>query len=319
VYEKRRQRLGLKTLCPWDLDVDLLGRLPLRPFASVAELEGTTATIFQRVDPRLSAYYETMRREGRLDLDNRKGKAPGGYCIAFEVEKRPFIFMNAVGLHADVETLLHEAGHAFHVFESRVLPYYQQLRVGEEFGEVASMSMELLAAPYLANRAGGFYSDADTIRARTEHLEGLILFWPYMAVVDGFQHWAYENADAARDPQNCDAAWATLWRRFMPGVDWSGLEEEMMTGWHRKLHIYEEPFYYVEYGLAQLGAIQVWRNALNDQAEAVARYRHALALGGTAPIPELYRAAGARFAWDAGTLRAAVELVEGTIQELNGE
>ena len=179
------------------------------------------------------------------------------------------------------------------------------------------MSMELLAAPYLSAQHGGFYSEADAARARVEHLEGAILFWPYMAVVDAFQHWVYEHPDAALDPANCDAQWAALWRRFMSGVDWSGLEQEMMTGWHRKQHIHQDPFYYVEYGLAQLGAAQVWRNALKDQAESVAHYRRALALGGSVPLPQLFATAGATFAFDVDTLRVSVNLMAEAIAELD--
>lgn len=185
-----------------------------------------------------------------------------------------------------------------------------------EFAEVASMSMELLAAPYLARQQGGVYVEQDAARARVEHLESVILFWPYMAVVDAFQHWVYENPDAAADPSKCDAQWVVQWERFMGGVDWSGLDAEMQTGWQRKLHIFEVPFYYVEYGLAQLGATQIWRNALSDQAGAVAAYRRALALGGTVSLPELYAAAGAKLAFDAGTLGAMVSLAERTIEEL---
>lgn len=315
-YERRRQRLGLETLRPWDLNVDTSGQPPLRPYTTITELNEKTSAIFHQVDPHLGAYFDTMRREGLLDLDNRKGKAPGGYCTGYYAIKRPFIFMNAVGLHDDVQTLLHEGGHAFHVFETASLPYIHQQQVGMEFAEVASMGMELLAAPYLSAAQGGFYSEAEAARARAEHLEGLILFWPYMAVVDAFQHWVYENPDAALNGDECDAHWVALWRRFMPGVDWSGLEQEMMTGWHRKAHIHQLPFYYIEYGLAQLGAVQVWRNALSNQAEAVTHYRRALALGGTAPLPQLYAAAGARFAFDAGTLREAVTLIEKTLAEL---
>jgi oligoendopeptidase F len=317
IYEKRRKRLGVSTLRPWDLEVDVLGRPPLRPFSTVDELERKAGAIFWCVDAQLGDYFETMRREKLLDLGNRKGKAPGGYCTHFPIAKRPFIFANAVGLHDDVQTLLHEAGHAFHNFESSHLPYHQQWEVGMEFAEVASMGMELLAAPYLPAQEDSFYSELEAARARVEHLEGLILFWPYMAVVDAFQHWVYENHAAAADAQNCDRVWADLWRRFMPGVDWSGLDDAMMTGWHRKLHIYRVPLYYVEYGLAQLGAVQVWRNALQDQSAAVARYRAALSLGGTVPLPELYATAGAKFAFDAETLREAVTLIETTIQELD--
>ena len=316
LYEKRRKKLGVQTLRPWDLDVDPLGRAPLKPFTNMEDLKKTSASIFHRVDSRLGGYYDTMVRESLLDLDNRKNKAPGGFCTSFPMSKRPFIFMNAVGLHDDLQTMLHESGHAFHNFERDALPYSQQRQVGLEFAEVASMSMELLAAPYLAAKEGGVYSEADAARARVEHLEKNILFWPYMAVVDAFQHWAYENAADASDPSKCDARWKVEWDRFMGGVDWSGLEEELVTGWHRKLHIFEVPFYYVEYGLAQLGAVQVWANALRDQAGAVARYRQALGLGGTASLPQLFAAAGAKFAFDAATLRQAVDLMEQTIEKL---
>jgi len=316
IYARRQARLGVDTLRPWDLDVDPLGRKPLRPFQRVADLESRTEAIFRRVDPQLGEHFATMRRESLLDLDNRKGKAPGGYQIDFNQAKRPFIFMNAVGIHDDVQTLLHEGGHAFHCFESAALPYIQQREFSAEIAEVASMSMELLAAPYLTEQSGGFYSPADAARARGEHLEGMIRFWPYMAVVDAFQHWVYTNPDDAMNPANCDATWASLWDRFMQGIDYSGLEDEKATGWQRKLHIFQIPFYYVDYGLAQLGAVQVWRNALADQAGAVAAYRRALALGGTRPLPELFAAAGAKFAFDTATVREAVELIERTLDQL---
>ncbi len=188
----------------------------------------------------------------------------------------------------------------------RICPILQQIDYPMEFAEVASMAMELLASPYLAQEAGGFYAQADASRAVTEHLEGMLTFWPYMAVVDGFQHWVYENPDAANDPANCDAAWGELWDRFMVGIDFTGLETEKVTGWQRKTHIHTSPFYYVEYGMAQLGAVQVWRKAQTNQAEAVAAYRRALALGGTATLPDLYQAAGAAFAFDEATLRDVV-------------
>lgn len=317
IYEKRRARLGVETLRPWDTDVDPAGREPLRPFDDVKVLDDTTAAIFQRVDPELGGYYQTMRDEGLLDLENRKGKAPGGYCTGFEFSQRPFIFMNAVGTHQDVQTLLHEGGHAFHVFESSQLPPYLQIEVPIEFAEVASMSMELIAAPYLASEYGGFYSVEDAARARVEHLESDILFWPYMAVVDAFQHWVYTHPEDALNPENCDSTWATLWDRFMPGIDYSGLEVEKATGWLRKLHIFQIPFYYVEYGLAQLGAVQVWRNSLSDQPKAVADYRKALALGGTRTLPELFSAAGAKFAMDSDVLHDAVDLIERTTAQLD--
>jgi oligoendopeptidase F len=320
VYERLRQRSGVETVRPWDLGLDMAvynySYPNLSPFTETDILERTSAEIFRQVDPEFGSYFTTMMVEGLLDLENRKGKAPGGYCIRFPVTRRPFIFMNAVGTHDNVQTMLHEAGHAFHVFEESPLPYHLQHEIGSEFAEVASMSMELLASPYLEADRGGFYSRADAARARIEHLEGGIQFWPYMAVVDAFQHWVYTHGGEAENPANCDACWADLWDRFIPAVDWSGLEESKKTGWQRKLHIHTAPFYYVEYGLALMGANQVWRNSLDDQAAALKSYRHALSLGGTVPLPDLYRAAGARLAFDRGTLTEVVELMERTIHEL---
>lgn len=310
IREARRQKLGLDSLRPWDLEVDPDQRPALRPFEKVEELDSKCSAMFHAVSPELGSYYETMRREGLLDLDNRKGKAPGGYCTAFMKAKRPFIFMNAVGTHRDVQTLLHEGGHAFHVFESASLPYAHQLNVPTEFAEVASMGMELLAGDFLGQDSGGFYSPEDAQRARTDHYRKNILFWPYMAVVDQFQHWVYENPDDALDSANCDREWSNLWDRFMKGEDWSGLEDAKATGWHRKLHIFQVPLYYVEYGLAQLGAVQVWRNALQDRQAALAKYRRALSLGGSVTLPQLFETAGAKFAFDADTVRSAVELLE---------
>jgi len=185
-----------------------------------------------------------------------------------------------------------------------------------EFAEVASMSMEFLAGPYLAKGKSGFYTQEEAARARIEHLEFSLQFWPYMAVVDEFQHWVYENHAAATDPTNCDAKWGELWDTYMLGVNWGGFDAEKVTGWHRKLHIFEVPFYYVEYGLAQLGAVQVWHNAQRDQAAALAAYHQSLSLGGTVALPQLFETAGARFAFDTRTVGEAVALMENTIEEL---
>ncbi len=316
VYERRRARLGLDALRPWDLAVDPSDAPPLAPYHGQDELIQGSLNIFERVDPGLARQFALMAEENLLDLDTRAGKALGGYCISLVWRQRPYIFMNGVGSHDDVQTTLHEAGHAFHAFEAFALPTIWQMDVPLEFCEVASMGMELLAAPYLTRASGGFYTPAEAARARSEHLEGILTFLPYMAVVDSFQHWVYTHPDAAADPAACDAAWDGLWARFMPGVDWSGFEAQRATGWHRKLHIFHIPFYYIEYGLAQVGALQVWRNARHDQAQAVATYRDALKLGGTRPLPELYRAAGAEFRFDEPMLRDLVDLIETTLAEL---
>jgi oligoendopeptidase F len=315
LHERQRQRLGVETLRPWDTNVDPSGLPALRPFESIAEFEADTAAVFQKLDPQLAGYFDTMRDEDLLDLDNRKNKGPGGYCTGFPVAKRPFIFMNAVGVHGDVRTLVHEAGHAFHGFEKFDLPYEMQRVVTAEFNEVASMAMELLTLPFWTE----YYSEQDYARACVDHLEKIIHFWPYMAVVDAFQHWVYTHPDAADDPTNCDAAWADLWRRFIPGEDWSGFEDAMMTGWHRKHHIFRYPFYYVEYGMAQLGAVQVWANMLRDQPKALKAYRDSLALGGTKTLPELFATAGARFVFNHQTMREGVDLLMRTIDELESK
>ncbi len=307
--ERRRRQLGLDTLRPWDLDVDPLGRPPLRPFAAVTDLEEGTARIFARLDPELARQYARLRA-GFLDLASRRNKAPGGYCSFFAKTGLPYIFMNAVGTQDDLQTMLHECGHAFHDLESDAhQPLIWNVGAPSEFAEVASMGMEMLASPYLESANGGFYSPADADRARAEHLEKIIQFFPYMAVVDGFQHWAYAEAGSDATAADMDRQWDALWQRFLPGVDWTGLEAQRTTGWHRKLHIYQYPFYYVEYGIAQLGALQVWRNSQADQAAALSAYRKALALGNTRPLPELFAAAGARLAFDGDTVGELMSLV----------
>lgn len=315
--EKRRAELGVDRLRPWDLHVDPAGRAPLRPFERVDDLEAKVASMFHQVDPALGGQFDTMRREGLLDLANREHKAPGGYMDSFPVTRRPFIFMNAVGLQDDVQTLLHEGGHAFHFFESAHLPYFALQHAPMEFNEVASMAMEFLGAPYLPERAGGFYSEADAARAHAHHLEEVLQLWPYVAVGDAFQHWVYTHPEEALIPERCDAEYLAQWRRFMPVVDWSGFEEILACRWHRVPHFFRHPFYYLEYGIAQLGAVQVWGNALRDHPRAVRRYREALALGGSRPLPGLFQAAGATFALDHATLRGAVRLITDALEELD--
>ncbi|MBP6804426.1 MAG: M3 family oligoendopeptidase [Chloroflexi bacterium] len=316
IYEKKRTRLGLSQLRPWDILVDTNDQPSLKPYQGQDQLIQGALNILNQVDVALGRYFAVMAEENLLDLQTRPGKALGGYCATLPKQKRPFIFMNGVGLHDDVQTLLHEAGHAFHVFETANIPLIWQTDAPMEFCEVASMSMELLAAPYLTHDFGGFYTPVEAARARIEHLEGIITFLPYMAVVDAFQHWVYTHPREAASSDNCDNAWNNLWVRFMPGVDWTGYENVQMSGWHRKLHIFGVPFYYVEYGMAQVGALQVWRNARQDQAQAVAAYRQALALGSTKTLPELFAAAGAEFRFDTAMLTDLVNLIETTVEEL---
>jgi oligoendopeptidase F len=316
--ERRRQLLRLDTLRPWDTEPDPLGRPALHPYETVDQLTERGQAIFARVDPVLGGYFATMRGEELLDLDSRQGKAPGGYCTTLPYRCRPFIFMNASGIASDVRTLLHEAGHAFHGFETYARPYLFQRHPGSEMAEVASMAMELLSAPYLAREDGGYYEADDACRARIEHLEGILALLPWVATVDAFQQWLYTSGEG-HDRDARDAAWVRIFRRFDTGLNWDGLESLRLARWYRQLHIFLYPFYYIEYGIAQLGALQVWRNSLNDQAEAVRAYRQALALGGTRPLPELFEAAGARFAFDADTVGELVALVEEQLAELESK
>jgi oligoendopeptidase F len=329
VYARYRQTLGVDALRPWDVRADVFPfELPvLRPFANTDQLIQTTAAIFHQVDPVLGNYFDTMRQESLLDMPNRKGKAPGAYCTNFPASERPFIFMNSTGTGADIRTLFHEAGHAFHNFERNKLAYQPQKASPMEFNEVASMAMELLTAPYItknsespfANSEGpftdGFFSKVEAASWFVGHLEKIILFWPYMAVVDAFQHWAYLHIDEAVDAANCDAKWQELWQIYLPQIDFSGFEDVLVTGWHRKQHIFRAPFYYIEYGLAQLGALQIWHNALQDQAQAVADYRQALALGGTQPLPKLYQTANVQFAYDHDMVGQMITLLETEIEK----
>ncbi|HEX2865335.1 MAG TPA: M3 family oligoendopeptidase [Deinococcales bacterium] len=301
LLERRRAWMGLDSLRPWDTEVDPLGRAALKPFDTAEQLEAGVSRMLHRLDPALGADFDLLR-QGFLDLGSRPNKAPGGYCEFFPVSGRPYIFMNAVGTHDDVNTLLHEGGHSLHALaSSRAHDLVWNHWSPMEFAEVGSMAMELLAAPYLEQGRGGFYGHEDAGRARAQHLERAVLFLPYMAVVDAFQHWLYTTPDEVT-PASLDAAWANLWERFMPVTDWSGLEAERESGWQRKLHIFQMPFYYIEYGLSQVGAFQVWRNSLSDAPAALAAYRDALALGYTRPLPELYATAGARLAFDRETL-----------------
>jgi oligoendopeptidase F len=313
----RRRRLSLDVLRPWDLAVDPYRKEPLRPFSTSEQFVGRAREVFGRVDATLGSEFQTMIDEGLLDLDSRKGKAPGGYCETLHHRGRPFIFMNAVGLVDDVMTLLHEAGHAFHAFASHQQPLIWQRHPGSEAAELASMSMELLGGPHLS-RPVGYFTPEEHRSAWLEHLEDILLSLVHIASVDAFQTWIYTSGDGG-DAAARDTAWLRIRQRFERGVDWSGLERERVARWYRQLHIFQYPFYYIEYGLAQIGALQVWRNSRRDQAGAVAQYRRALALGAVRSLPEIYRAAGAELTFDVRKIGELVQLVESEIERVRAE
>ena len=323
VYLRRARQMDLREdlIRPWDAidnhvgNPDPVGLPALRPFDTEGDLIDKAQRVFQNVDPVLGEYFGRLVGGGMLDLMSRQGKAPGGYCTTFPIRKLPFIFTNASGVAGDVDTLLHEAGHAFHSFESMKLPFVFQRFPGSEMAEVASMSMELLGAPYLNGSNDAFYSDQEARRARVGHLEEALASIAHIASVDAFQHWIYTSGEGG-DRDARDREWLRIRERFVKGVDWSGCEQEQVARWYEQVHFFSYPFYYIEYGIAQMGAFQVWRNALQDQAAAVAAYRRALALGGSRPLPELFAAAGAHLVFDEAGMGELVMLVEEQLASL---
>jgi oligoendopeptidase F len=305
----RRRRLGLPALRPWDLAVDPLQRPPLRPFENVSQLADGAQQIFTRLG--FADEFRLMRDKHLLDLDNRKGKAPGGYQNNLNECRLPFIFMNAVGLQRDVETLLHEGGHAFHALATRDEELFAyRHNVPLEFAEVASMSLELLGNEHLEV----FYDPTGARRARRAHLETIVTLLPWVATVDAFQHWIYTHPGHTREDRRRE--WLRLMDRFGGDVDWSGYEAERSYLWHRQLHIFLSPLYYIEYGIAQLGALQVWANARRDRAAALRAYRNALALGGSRPLPELFATAGCRLRFDAAAFRPLMQMLRDEWRDL---
>jgi len=328
---ERRQQLKLEKLRPWDLAVDPLNRPALKPFVQVGEMVSRTQKIFDRLDGELAGGFRQMQDLRLLDLDNRKGKAPGGYQQNLSESRLPFIFMNAVGLQRDVETILHESGHAFHALAARDEDLYAYRSAPIEFCEVASMSMELLGNEFIEefyppNEVGsarcadrtpqrGVPTSSDANRARRVHLEGIIGVFPWVATVDAFQDWIYTHPNHTCDERR--TAWLKLMDRFGGDTDWSGFENARAYLWHRQLHIFIHPFYYIEYGIAQLGALQVWANSKRDKVKALNDYKKALTLGGSRPLPELFAAAGCRFEFSAKTIQPLTKLLREELEKLD--
>lgn len=310
--QKRKEMLGVDSLRPWDTAVDPQGRAPLRPLEGGVNLVEGCRQIFTKVHPDLDQMFRILIDGDLLDLDSRSGKAPGGYQCTYHEIRKPFIFMNSAGKQGDVETLLHEGGHAFHFIESRDLELIANRGAPIEFCEVASMAMELLGNPYL----DVFYDDeAQITRARIEHLEGIISLFIWVAMIDSFQHWIYTNPGHSRDERK--ASWLAIMDRFNTGVmDWSGIEEIRAHRWLRQSHLFGVPFYYVEYAMAQLGALQVWRNHRQDPDNAIRLYREGLSLGNTRSLPELYEAAGVRFDFSRNILEELMMMVREEIDTL---
>lgn len=293
IYDRKRQKLGLTSLRPWDTDAEPKGVQPLTPFSSGEDLVNKTIECFNRMNPFFGECLVKMKEMGRLDLDSRKGKAPGGYNCPLPETGAPFIFMNAAGQMSDVTTMVHEGGHAIHSFLSHNLPLTAFKEYPMEIAEVASMTMELFSMDYW----DVFFTNEDDLRrARQQQLERVLTIFPWIATIDKFQHWVYENPNHTIEERLEN--WRFILNDFTSiALDVSGLEEYRKYSWQRQLHLYEVPFYYIEYGIAQLGAIGLWKQFKENKETAINNYITALKLGGTKTLPDLYAAAGLQFSF----------------------
>ncbi len=322
--ERRKRLLKVDALRPWDLSVDPKGRPPLKPFTGGRDLMSKTLDTFKRLDPTLAAMLARMgdgantrgaENGACLDLDSRKGKAPGGYQAMRDRRREAFIFMNAAGLHGDVETMVHEAGHAFHsmLCIDEPLVYYRNPPI--EFAEVASMSMELLTMPHWGGANGFYPNEHDAARARRIQIEGSVGLLPWMATIDAFQHWVYDHPNHTRDERTTH--WLELDNRFGHAVSWQGIEDVRARVWHRQSHLFIHPFYYIEYAIAQIGALQLWLRSLEDgEQAALTSYKKGLSLGGSKPLPELFKAAGLKFDFGADIVQRLVDRIEKELDKL---
>lgn len=320
IDERRRRALNLDTLRPWDMAVDEQGRPPLRPFEGGQQLVEKTRRLYDRIDPELARMFRNLgdnaahgaEHGAMLDLDSRKGKASGGYQYMRDRSRKPFIFMNAAGLNADVHTMVHEAGHMFHAELCKHDPLVSYRHSPMEFAEVASMSMELLTMPEWDE----YYPDpAHAARARRDQLEHAVGILAWIAQINAFQHRLYENPEHTRDQRK--AIWLEIDQRFGRALDWSALEHVRAYVWHRQSHLFGVPFYYIEYGIAQLGALGLWLHSLkHSRPTALTLYRNALSLGGSKPLPELFAAAGQPFDFGPQRVQQIIAAVESELAKL---
>jgi len=305
INEKKKKKLGLDSLRPWDTEAEPAGTEPLRPFGSAEELISKTISCFDQLNPFFGDCLRTMKNMGRFDLESRKGKAPGGYNCPLAETGAPFIFMNAAGQMGDLTTMVHEGGHAIHSFLAHPLELSAFKEYPMEIAEVASMSMELFSMDHWEL----FFTDKnDLARARQHQLERVITIFPWIATIDKFQHWVYENPQHTLEERK--AKWLEILNEFSSQViDWQGLEQYRPYGWQRQLHLFEVPFYYIEYGIAQLGAIGLWKQYKENKQNALNNYISALSLGGTRTLPELYDAAQLHFNFSKEHIKQLMEFV----------
>lgn len=309
IYERKKEKLGLDVLRPWDIEAEPEGVKPLTPFKTGEELLEKSIACFQQLRPFFAQCLQKMKEMGHLDLESRKGKAPGGYNCPLAESGAPFIFMNAAGQMSDVTTMVHEGGHAVHSFLAHNLELSAFKEYPMEIAEVASMSMELFTMDYWNT----FFDSEDELKRAKEHqLERVITIFPWIATIDKFQHWVYENPSHTFEERS--DKWIEILNEFSPKVvDYSGLEEYRRYGWQKQLHLFEVPFYYIEYGIAQLGALGLWKQFRENKDSALDNYINALSLGGTRTLPELYKAAGLEFNFSEEKIKVLMEFVAGEL------
>jgi oligoendopeptidase F len=310
INENKRKKLGLDSLRPWDTEAEPAGTEPLRPFTNGDDLIAKTISCFDKLNPFFGDCLRTMKAMGRFDLESRKGKAPGGYNCPLAETGAPFIFMNASGQMGDLTTMVHEGGHAIHSFLAHPLELSAFKDYPMEIAEVASMAMELFSMDHWEL----FYSDKnDLARAREHQLERVITIFPWIATIDKFQHWVYENPQHTMEERK--NKWMEILNEFSsPVLDWTGLEEYRQFGWQRQLHLFEVPFYYIEYGIAQLGALGLWKQYKENKQKALSNYTAALSLGGTRTLPELYEAAALPFNFSKDYIKQLMDFVNGEMK-----
>lgn len=309
---ERKQQLGVSDLRPWDKAVDAEGRPALKAFTDGKDLTEKSIACFSKLDPYLGQCLSIMREMGHLDLESRKGKAPGGYNYPLAEIGVPFIFMNATSNMRDMTTIMHEGGHAVHNFLTKDLELNDFKSPPMEVAELASMAMELIS---MDQWQIFFPNDEDLKRAKREQLEDIIETLPWVATIDQYQHWLYENPNHSAEERK--ANWNRIFDRFADTVtDWSGLQESKDYLWQKQLHLYEVPFYYIEYGMAQLGAIAVWRNYKRDQKAGLQGYMNALQLGYTKSIPEIYKAANIKFDFSKAYIKELMDFVKEELKKI---
>lgn len=310
--KNRKTELGFISLKPWDKAVDVKGRPALHPFNGGADLLNKTIECFTKLDPFLGECMQKMKEKGRLDLESRIGKAPGGYNYPLEETGFPFIFMNASSLMRDVITILHEGGHAVHSILTKDLEINSFRNFPSEVAELASMSMELITMDYW----DVFFDNVEELkRAKIQHLEDIISTLPWVATIDKFQHWIYKYPNHSQEERKQE--WVKIYEQFTDNqTDWEGLEQFKNWMWHRQLHVFELPFYYIEYGIAQLGAIGVWKNYKENPQKGLEGYLAALQLGYTQPIGQIYKTTGIKFDFSRENIAQLMSFVKNELEIL---